>query len=84
MPTLQEIIVQHAPSEYNTADVQPDLGPDRHVYSTPEWEEPFEWDIDGRMVSIQKAIVVPVMLTDNVGKTTKDYLVVGYAGAGGS
>ena len=84
MPTLQEIIVQYAPSEYNTADVQPDLGQNRRVYATPEWEEPFEWKIDGRMVSLHKAIVVPVTLTDDAGKTTSDYLVVGYVGAGGS
>jgi hypothetical protein len=82
MATIQDLIVQYAPSEYHTADIQPDAT--KQPDATPEWAEPFEWSIGGTLVSVEKAVVIPVTLTDSDNQTTSNYIVVGYVGAGGS
>lgn len=80
--SFHDVIVQKAPAEYKTVDIRVD--DTKPVDATYDWSEPFEWNVGGTMVSVEKAIVIPVKVTNQAGETVDDYVVVGYLGAGGS
>jgi hypothetical protein len=80
--TFDDVILQKVPKEYNTAAIEVDTT--KNVDETFEWSKYFDWNVGGTTVSVEKAIVIPVKLTDGNGNVTEDYIVVGYLGAGGS